>query len=316
MLYVIALLGGLSMSLLLLSLGNRATLDPEARLHRHQNRSLLDLDQQMGRRAGYSGLIYPAPELQTARTGITKLALERLSGWLRPKLPNQYLQKVERQLVMAGSGAAFQPVHFVVLRLTAAVALPVLFYLLMAGQASALLMGAVAALGWVGPQFWLKRQITERQHVIQRALPNTVDLLTVSVEAGLGLDAAVARVADKAVGPLGDELRHYLRLVRMGTPRREAMRDLGERSGVPDLKTFATSIIQADQLGVSMGNVLRVQSEEMRRKRKQRAEEAAMKAPIKMLFPLVFCIFPAIFVVLLGPAAIQIVGAFMRMGSE
>jgi tight adherence protein C len=140
-------------------------------------------------------------------------------------------------------------------------------------------------------------------------------LLTVSVEAGLAFDSAVARVVEKLKGPLGDEFQRMLQDVRMGMPRREALRDMSNRVEVADLTNFVSSLIQADTHGVSISKVLRVQSEQMRYKRKQRAEEQAMKAPIKMIFPLIFFIFPTIFVILLGPAGIQVVKMFSNMSS-
>ena len=168
-------------------------------------------------------------------------------------------------------------------------------------------------MGWLIPDFGLKAKSDRRQVQIQKSLPDTLDLLCVSVEAGLGFDAAVAKVVEKSTGPLAEEFGRLLQEIRMGKPRRAALKDMAHRSQVEDLSTFITAIIQADQLGVSIGNVLNIQSQEMRRKRRQRAEEAAMKAPIKMLFPLIFFIFPALFVVLLGPALIQIMEALQGM---
>ena len=138
-------------------------------------------------------------------------------------------------------------------------------------------------------------------------MPDVLDLLTVSVEAGLGFDAALQRVVQKMTGAISVEFAKTLQEIKMGKHRREALRDLGLRTGIDDLNTFISAIVQADQLGVSIGNVLRVQSEQMRRKRRQRIEEKAMKAPIKMLIPMVLFIFPTIFIVLLGPAAMQMI---------
>ncbi len=163
------------------------------------------------------------------------------------------------------------------------------------------------ASGW--PLLMLNRKIVARKASIQKDMPDVLDLLTVSVEAGLGFDGALAKVAEKMRGPLVDEFGRLLQEIRVGVPRRDALHALGRRCDVADLSLFTSALVQADQLGVSIGNVLRVQSAAMREKRRQRAQERAMKAPVKMLLPLVLCIFPTLFVILLGPAVIQIVGS-------
>lgn len=155
------------------------------------------------------------------------------------------------------------------------------------------------------PMLLLNHKIAGRKKSIQKDLADVLDLLTVSVEAGLGFDGALTKLAEKMKGALVDEFNRVLQEIRMGIPRRDALVAMGIRCDVPDLSLFTTSLVQADQLGVSIGNVLRVQSASMREKRRQRAEERAMKAPIKMLLPLVLFIFPSLFVVLLGPALIQ-----------
>ena len=145
---------------------------------------------------------------------------------------------------------------------------------------------------------------------MERALPDVLDLLTVSVEAGLGFDGALHKVSEKMKGALVEECSRLLNEMRVGVPRRNALVAMADRCNLPDISIFTTSLIQADQLGVSISNVLRVQSAAMREKRKQRAQEAAMKAPVKMLLPLVLFIFPTIFVILLGPAILQIIDTF------
>ncbi|KXG44484.1 type II secretion system F family protein [Tepidibacillus infernus] len=167
-------------------------------------------------------------------------------------------------------------------------------------------------LGYLLPIFYLNRKKEERKEAIVRGLPEVLDILTVSVEAGLGFDAALSKVVEKTRGILSDELYKTLQEIKMGKGRREALKALGERTGVEDMIQFVGSIIQADQLGIRIGNVLRVQSEDMRQKRKQRAEEKAMKAPIKILFPLVLFIFPAIFIIILGPAVINIMNTLLK----
>ncbi|WP_018703869.1 type II secretion system F family protein [Anaeromusa acidaminophila] len=156
------------------------------------------------------------------------------------------------------------------------------------------------------PFVWLNNQVQARKNRIQKDLPGTLDLLTVSVEAGLGFDGALAKLTEKMKGPLVDEFGRVLKEMRMGVARRKAIGDMGRRCDVPDLSLFTAAIIQADHLGVSIGNVLRVQAVSMRERRRQRTEEKAMKAPIKMLVPLVFFIFPFLFIIILGPAVLQL----------
>ncbi len=171
----------------------------------------------------------------------------------------------------------------------------------------AIALGAAGlAVGYIAPEFWLGRRVKARQHAIVLRLPDALDLLTISVRAGLGFDAALAKVVEKMQGPLVDEFRRALAEVRVGKARRDALRDIVPRTEVPALTNFIGAIIQAEQLGVSISKVLQVQSEQLRIERRQRAEEMAAKAPIKMLFPLVGCIFPSLFIVILGPAIILI----------
>lgn len=169
-----------------------------------------------------------------------------------------------------------------------------------------LLVTAAFICGILLPEYYLSSLIKKRGEEITRALPDVLDLLTVSVEAGLGFDLALVKVTERFPGVLSQELGRVLQEMKLGRSRRDALQDMAERVGSEDLSAFVTSLVQADQLGVGIGNILRVQSGEMRRKRRQRAEEQAMKAPVKMLIPLVLFIFPALFVVLLGPALIQV----------
>lgn len=163
------------------------------------------------------------------------------------------------------------------------------------------------------PRLLLAQAIKKRQKVILRALPEVLDLLTVSVKAGLGFDSALMRVTDKMKGALSVELAKVLHEIKVGVMRKDALRALAERTGVAELHGFVSTIIQADQLGVSISSVLQLQSESMRERRRQAAEEQAMKAPVKMLFPLIIFIFPTLFIVLLGPAMIQILGGLLKM---
>jgi tight adherence protein C len=164
----------------------------------------------------------------------------------------------------------------------------------------------VAVIGLFLPDYILQKAIEARQARVRKALPDTIDLLTVSVEAGVGFDGAMVKVAEKVRGPLTDELVRALEEMRIGKPRMQALRGIATRVGIPEVSTFVAAIYQAEQLGVSIARVLKVQGETMRVRRSQLAREMASKLPVKMVFPLVFFIFPALFVVLLGPALMEI----------
>ncbi len=167
--------------------------------------------------------------------------------------------------------------------------------------------------GWFSVDIWLKSKAKGRRHQVERAMPDLLDLLTVSVEAGLGFEGALMKIAEKTHGLLSDEFITVLREIKMGKSRKEAMKAMAERLDVEAMSNFVASVVMAEQLGVSIGNVLRVQSVEMRQKKRQKAEEVARKAPIKMLIPMVMFIFPAIFIILLGPAVIQLMRIFQEM---
>jgi tight adherence protein C len=166
-------------------------------------------------------------------------------------------------------------------------------------------LGAVG-LGFILPQMWLSSKIKRRQENIVKALPDALDLLVICVEAGLGFDMAMGKVYEKWDNDLAVAFGRVLREIQLGKLRREALRDMSERMDVPDVTAFVAAIIQADQLGVSMSRILRVQSDQMRVKRRQRAQEKAHQAPVKMMIPMVFLIFPSIWLVLLGPSLIII----------
>ncbi len=164
-----------------------------------------------------------------------------------------------------------------------------------------------AAFGYLLPNLLLKNAGDKRELLMRNSLPDAIDLLTISVEAGLGFDAAVARVAKNTTGPLAQEFSRLLQEMQLGIGRSEAMRAMGERTSLPDLKSFCLAMVQADSLGIPISRVLRIQSHEMRTKRRQRAEEAAQKVPVKILFPVIFFILPTIFIVVIGPV-------FLSMG--
>ena len=236
---------------------------------------------------------------------------QRLAGVTRRFTSSTQVGRTERRLAMAGNPGNMGTSEFLGLKAVVALTSSVVTFLVLGvlGQNPMLgiVMGAVAVgIGFMAPEFWLGRRIRGRQRLILRAIPDTLDLLTISVRAGLGFDAALGKVTEKMQGPVSDEFRRGLAEIRMGKTRREALRAIVARTEVAALTSFIGAVIQAEQLGVSISKVLEVQSEQLRIERRQRAEEMAAKAPIKMLLPLVGCIFPALFVVILGPAIILI----------
>ncbi|MCU0274401.1 MAG: type II secretion system F family protein, partial [Acidimicrobiales bacterium] len=203
--------------------------------------------------------------------------------------------------------------RFLAMKVASIVALPVVFWFFMIanplGQSGMLQLGTwglVSAYLVYGADLKLNKQIEKRRNAVVRQLPDILDLLVISVEAGLGFEQAIDRTVDSVPGVLSDEFRRMLNEIQAGVSRSDAMRAMEERVGSPDFRSFVLAILQADSFGVSIGRVLRSQAEEMRIRRRQMAQERAMKAPVKMLIPMVFCIFPALFVIVLGPAIINI----------
>jgi tight adherence protein C len=224
-------------------------------------------------------------------------------------LPSTLSERLERAITQAG--LRITTGQFLVLCAFTVGIMPLLMLAMFASSGSSgrsllLIYGISAGLGIYGPRIWLLGRMKRRQKEIWRSLPDAFDLITASVEAGLGIDAAFNRVIEKVTGPFGAELTRTMREVQMGRARRDAFVDMADRTGVEELRSLINSIVQAESMGISIGAVIRVQTGVIRTKRKQKAEEQAFKAPIKMVFPLVLFIFPAIFVVIGGPAGIQI----------
>ncbi|PKM90762.1 MAG: type II secretion system protein [Firmicutes bacterium HGW-Firmicutes-12] len=226
-------------------------------------------------------------------------------------MPSESRQKLQQTLQQAGNPGNLRPHEYQSFHLLFTIISFILVWVLttvakksISEQLTLMLLVIVGAI--LLNKVYLNNRIRKRKTGLLKELPDAMDLLTVSVEAGLSFDAALLHVVDKSKGALAEEFRTTLKELQMGKSRREALRALGERTNVDDLLTFVGSMIQADQLGVPISRILRIQAEQVRTKRRQRVEEKAMKAPVKMLIPLVFFIFPSIFIVLLGPAAIQI----------
>jgi tight adherence protein C len=222
-----------------------------------------------------------------------------------------YEESIKRKIVLAGNPPGFELDRFIVSKvLLTGLAAAAFFVVFLVFGASGwiwwLLLACVAVIAFFAPDLILQRKIDDRRTEIERQLPDTLDLLVISVEAGLGFEQAVDRTAMSVPGALSEELRRMLQETRMGASRADALRALDERTQVEDLRTFILAMLQADSFGISVARILRSQAEETRIRRRQHAQERAQKAPVKMLFPLAFFIFPAIFVVVLLPALISI----------
>lgn len=223
--------------------------------------------------------------------------------------PQRTLEATRHKLDLAGNPNNWSAAEFLGLRGLAALLLTALtFFVTMVGHVEParrlLFLAIVAMLGYFLPSLWLGSRIRRRQDEIVKTLPDALDLLTISVEAGLPFDGAMQRVAEKWDNEISRGFQRMLTELRVGKSRRDALRDMAERMDVPDVTSFVAALIQADQLGISIAKVLRIQSEQMRIKRRQRAEEKAHQAPIKMLLPMTFLIFPTILIIILGPAAL------------
>jgi len=238
-----------------------------------------------------------------------------LSGLGRRFTPQGYMDSTRTKLTSAGKGDQEAFDRFLAIRVVTVVMAPIAAYLAwsyspVGGLGQLMLTGLAAMVFIMGPDAILNRQVEERQYQIRTRLPDVMDLLVISVEAGLGFEQALDRTVAAVPGPLTDEFSRMLGEVRAGASRADAMRALDARTNVPEIRSFVLAILQADTFGVSIGRVLRAQADEMRIKRRQLAQERAQKAPVKMLIPMVFCIFPALFVIVLGPAALNIVDSF------
>ena len=239
---------------------------------------------------------------------VLRPAIERLGSLLSRSTPQKARQDLLNRLELAGRPMNLTPEDFAAVRLVAAAifgALGLLIGLLLANPLYliiALVIGVI--LGYYMPVLWLKQKVDARKAEIQKGLPDALDLLVICVDAGLGFDAALARVTDKYRNALSELLSKALREVSLGRPRLEALDEMGRNSGVEDLHNFIQAVIQSEQFGTGIGKILRIQADEMRRKRRQRAQERGAQATLKMMLPMVGCIFPTLWIVLLGPAVL------------
>jgi tight adherence protein C len=250
-----------------------------------------------------------------ARTRLIFPGMRRVATAARRLTPAGVIERLRDELVYAGSPSAWDAERVLVAKLLLAVLLAILGFsfgvALFAQPILAFMTSAGGAfLGWYAPEWIVRSRAASRQDEIARALPDALDLLSITVEAGLGFDAALQRVSREMGGPLGQELHRVVQEMRLGKSRQAALRGLSERTNVPALREFVLAMVQADIFGISITQVLQVQAEELRLKRRQAVEEKAQRVPVKMIFPLVMCILPATFIVLVGPAALRIADVF------
>jgi tight adherence protein C len=275
-----------------------------ARPSRLQRRSVANL--QRGLLPNGSGAAL-APEGAARRTG-------RLAALARRLTPGSSIRRLDRLLTKAGRPSAWPLERLLVAKLVLPPFLAALslYYIQRAAPgALPILIGVVVTVvSYFLPDLLLHSRGQERSNKIAMELPDTLDQMTIAVEAGLGFDSAMARAGKNGKGPLAEEMVRTLQDIQVGQPRRQAYDSLGSRTDVPDLRRFVRAIVQADKYGVAVADVLRTQAAEMRLKRRQRAEEKAMQIPVKVIFPLMLCILPVLFIVLLGPAALDIVRVF------
>lgn len=244
---------------------------------------------------------------------------QRVLAALQSLLPRNYVAGVRRRLVLAGLSGRFGAEEYVAGQVVGT-AIGVLVGLL-AGVAmewsGMRVLAAVAGgglLGFFAPALYVKQTRDVRVEAIEKELPDVLDVLAISVEAGVGLEGAIQAVVERFSSPLGDELGHMLSEMELGLSRREALQNLRSRTDIPDLNGFVLALLQADALGMPMTRVLQTQAEEMRRRRRGKVREAAAKLPVKILFPLIMFILPALFIVIIGPAIIRIGNNLMGMG--
>jgi tight adherence protein C len=238
---------------------------------------------------------------------VVRPLIKTFSGLVARATPKKQLEQTRRMLELAGQTT--DPAQFFVQRIFFTIVLGIggiLMGFVIMKTNGLLWTGGGFLLGYYFPMMSLRSKISKRQNNILKALPDALDLLVICVEAGLGFDAAMGKVYEKWDNELALAFGRVLREIQLGKPRREALKDMSNRMDVPDVNAFTAAIIQAEQLGVSMATILRVQSDQMRVKRRQRAQEKAQQAPVKMMIPMVLLIFPSLWIVLLGPAIIQL----------
>ena len=269
----------------------------------------LNVQQRLAAYGGEKPLTVEEIELQRPFSErVLRPSIERLGSLLSRSTPQKARQDLLNRLELAGRPGNLTPEDFAAVRLVAAAVMAALGLLvgLLLGNPVYLVISLVAGtiLGYYLPVLWLKQKVDGRRTEVQKGLPDALDLLVICVDAGLGFDAALARVTDKYKNALSELLSKALREVSLGRPRLEALDEMGRNSGVEDLHNFIQAVIQSEQFGTGIGKILRIQADEMRRKRRQRAQEKGAQATLKMMLPMVGFIFPTLWIVLLGPAVL------------
>jgi len=249
-------------------------------------------------------------ELQRSATErAVKPLANSLARFARRLTPVGWIESLDRRITLAGRPAAWPIERVLIAKIVLGVAACGVGFLAFSRNPTVLWLlvwAGMTALGYFAPDLMLYSRGQERQQLIMRSLPDTLDQMSISVEAGLGFEAAMARAGKTGTGPLADELVRTMQEIQIGVPRTRALRNLGQRSESPDLQHFVLAVVQAESYGIPIADVLHTQAAEQRVKRRQRAEEHAMKIPVKIIFPLILCILPTLFIVILGPAVIQI----------
>jgi tight adherence protein C len=248
---------------------------------------------------------------------VFKPLLENLGKTFMRLAPNEFVSNMERRIEMAGRPNDWGVKNWIGLMASLTIGMPVfilIIYIELRIDLKSIIMVALAAalIGILFPNMTLSSKIKKRQTEVMKTLPDIMDLITVSVEAGLTFDAALSRVVEKMPGTLAKEFAVVIQEVKVGKSKKDALYQMADRIGVQDFRSFVGAVIQADQLGVSLGRVLRIQSDQIRQNRKQQIQQKAMKAPIKMLIPMVVFIFPTIFIVILGPVVINLIDLFTK----
>ncbi len=275
-----------------------------------------DISQRLQRIKNHTAQDMPEDELSRSFSDrVVKPILENVGKTLIKLAPNEMISSLESKIIMAGKPNNWGVKNWIGIQAFLIVGLPMLMLIVFLQlridlKYLVLITSASAVFGVLFPNMSLNGSIKKRQSEVMKSLPDIMDLLTVSVEAGLTFDSALSKVAEKMPGTLAREFEVVLQEIKIGKSKKDALYQMSDRVGVQDLRSFVSAVIQADQLGVSLGRVLRIQAEQIRQNRKQRIQEKAMKAPIKMLIPMVVFIFPCIFIVLLGPVVINIVRMF------
>jgi tight adherence protein C len=257
----------------------------------------------------------PGPDMRAAilQRGVNERSVEplveRLAGLARRYTPTGRISGLEQRLLLAGTPRGWTVERILAVKalaVTVGASLTVLRLLLAPSLLGLVLTAGLGALGFFAPDYLLRRKAEQRQLTIRRALADTVDQISVAAQAGLGLDAAMARVAVTTSGPLASEFARVTQDVRAGMRRSDALLRMSERIGLPEVRQLVTALTQAEKLGVPVAQTMRVQAAELRTKRRQQAEEQAMKLPVKLIFPMFVCILPCLFIVVLGPAAMSL----------